>query len=402
MAMYDPFKNIHIQSLDPQYDFREASVVELLNELGEDQVLLRALPTHRVRHGKQRLRKLKWAILADSQSIRISRGVYENERDSDEEIDALVRACLAVEGRDEGVGSEPLASSVGEPSSGSSARCAIVDAYGLYVPSLADWLRRVQDQLTDPEVASRTKQLYDDLVCNIDKDGPAVIVSPGKLHELFDELMNNADDDLNAILSATEHGETLLIKLTLLHEIGHHVYPVPTSRGLNNLSEAMANWFAYCCLNYDERHVLHIKTLSQAPPYRMYQGLLALRDPSLFVIRQRLSALMPKPSMGGVLTFVEQEAFEEAAVGATGLNSLLEDEGLDEQLYDWNYRNPSVNPAHLRALIILHEAYGNNRYGRLAALLNGSASGAKPQSKAGQIAWHHHMWKIDQVINCRK
>ncbi len=397
LSTNDPFRDTDIRSLDPHYDFRKKDIAKLLNELAEEEVLLNSLPTHRVREGKQRLRKLKWAILADSQSIQISRRVYESEQFIDDDIKMLLKLCTEREAREDEHETSPVMCPVPQTSGPSSATCVTVDNYGLYVPSLAEWINRVQAQITDPEVLLRTSQLLDHLVRNPREDGPAVIVSPGKLHELYDQLRCNAGDELKALRSAPEDGELLLLKLTLLHEIGHHVYPVPAARGLHYLSEAMANWFAYCCLNYDERHVLHVKTLTQSSAYRMYQGIVALRDPLLLVVKHRISAMMPKPSMGGILTLIEQAAFDDPSKPAPDWSAMLNHDDLDTIHNGWSQY--SVNPAHILGLIILREATSMGRYTNLIAQLNDATRwGLKLTPDSVQNAWHQYMWKINQVI----
>jgi len=69
------------------------------------------------------------------------------------------------------------------------------------------------------------------------------------------------------------------LKKVLIHEMGHHVFPVITAgNSSRNVSwpECMANWFCHHFLDDKERFILHIWSLHQPVQYQCYKALLGL------------------------------------------------------------------------------------------------------------------------------
>lgn len=142
-----------------------------------------------------------------------------------------------------------------------------VDLYGLYTTSArslqqiataAGWsslsLQVLNEALADPKIASR----------------PAILLVPEALRELPDTWREEAGSGLRGALTLDRNLEEIACRMTLLHELGHHVFAGgPSDR---YLSEAAANWFCFNQLDYDERWLLWIKTLKQPPEYQAFAG----------------------------------------------------------------------------------------------------------------------------------
>lgn len=172
-------------------------------------------------------------------------------------------------------------------------RRVIVDAYGIYVRSLRSWL---QQQSRGRSVETPIQELYEHLTLNPAADGPAVLVCPERIALQRHFISHAARPERLRSLDLQRIPNRVLLKLTVLHEIGHHVYQVANTSS-DNLSEAMANWFAYGFLPAEERLLLHHKAATQKLPYRLYEGFLSLSDPTAFGMPW--AAILPWSSSAG-------------------------------------------------------------------------------------------------------
>lgn len=111
------------------------------------------------------------------------------------------------------------------------------------------------------------------------EDGPAILLCPELIATLYPRLQFTQPRlRRREILSLTENPCRTFLKLTFLHELGHHVYPVHGLDGDPWLSEAFANWFVYGFLNPRERALLRAKTCLQCSEYQAFEGFLSFLD----------------------------------------------------------------------------------------------------------------------------
>jgi len=137
----------------------------------------------------------------------------------------------------------------------------IVDCYGIYVRSLKDWLDGFSNQYLN-----RTMNQWKERLADRSIDGPAILLCPELIETIYRTVMRRASLPIRKILTLDVNPSRLFLKFTLLHEIGHHVFPVCTNTSTRYLSEAMANWFVYCAVSPQERAILHEKTQTQTLP----------------------------------------------------------------------------------------------------------------------------------------
>jgi hypothetical protein len=106
-------------------------------------------------------------------------------------------------------------------------------------------------------------------------DGPAVILCPERLFELPYELVRSLERQEPHPASQLNLSD-LFLRMTLIHEIGHHVLPVPASERAGasrhiHVSEALANTFCNALLDPGERQWLFAKAwLLQPTAYLGY------------------------------------------------------------------------------------------------------------------------------------
>lgn len=162
---------------------------------------------------------------------------------------------------------------------------SIIDCYGIYISSLKGWLEdylycltsQRNDSLDQPNnynqqnsVINRIGKILSQIKNN---DSPAVLLAP----ELIQTIPNMVFQSNPSLYPKLQYhkidAQELSLKLVLLHEIGHHVFPIHKKNYNVFLSEAMANWFAYCLISPLEREFMHEKTLHQPEEYRFYKGL---------------------------------------------------------------------------------------------------------------------------------
>jgi len=155
----------------------------------------------------------------------------------------------------------------------------VVDCYGIYLESLKEWLQSVVRGAGNRTI----RRWHERLQADPEADGPAVLLCPERIETIHRLVVSRAPLPVRKQLSLGRCPTRTFLKLTLLHEVGHHVYPVHRAGAIRFLSEALANWFAYSLLDARERALLYEKTAVQQLAYRMYSGLVAVcHAPSWF------------------------------------------------------------------------------------------------------------------------
>ncbi len=203
----------------------------------------------------------------------------------------------------------------------------VVDCYGIYTQSLKKWLDNYCSNKSNCGITRAMLDLQEKLRNNPDLDGPAVLLSPENIKTIQPMVANNRDRTVRELLTIKLQPDMQFLKMVFLHELGHHVFKAPG----RNLSEAMANWFAYCFLNCNEKVLLQEKTSSQERPYQMYLGLLSLlHGGSHSTIFADIKLQWPLPASAEIVG-----AFEQGA-----LNNGLGDDGLSDKapwtkVFDW-------------------------------------------------------------------
>ncbi len=310
--MREPGWDVKLLNLGSAHEGWLQSVRGLLGELMDPEVLERAVPTVPFEDLDERLRSLRFVCLVDDLTLFESRQAFpERGRpgEPDEDLYGLLgrlRDAPVVDGGEEqpkwprpealrpvgefsellgrglhearwAAGHEPHHGEVGEEQAVGRQGAGVdvlVDCYGLYVGSLHGWAAGLGRSRGNAGIEAMFRNHPD----YREADGPAVLLSPELISTLYRLVMSRAPRPVRYYLAPERAPDLIFLKLVLLHEIGHHVYPVH-GRASKNVSEAFANWFAYGFLNPGERAVMHEKTETQTVSYQMYEGLLSLLHP---------------------------------------------------------------------------------------------------------------------------
>lgn len=148
----------------------------------------------------------------------------------------------------------------------------VVDPCAIYVTSIRDWLLAVIPRCGTPEMSTLLLQLVEH-----GSDGPAVLLAPEKIAALV-PLADRVLSGNGTAVGLVEPEKTVL-RHVLLHELGHHFYPGADDAPVD-LSEALADWFAYSWSSPAERRLMLSLSRTLPRPYRMYRGLEALHAAS--------------------------------------------------------------------------------------------------------------------------
>jgi len=137
----------------------------------------------------------------------------------------------------------------------------VADALGIYVDraeTALAWMR-LADRVA-PELHER----------------PAIFLCPVRIWALYPAVLA-AYDGLREPLALADHPALVNFRMTLLHELGHHFFPVHRSGGGPFLNEGLANVFVDRNCDARERTWLLYKSwLLQPPEYSAYRPLHAL------------------------------------------------------------------------------------------------------------------------------
>lgn len=135
----------------------------------------------------------------------------------------------------------------------------VVECYGIYVSDARAFLSR---------------HGFADMVPEEARHSAAVFLCPERIHEVYPTLMRCAPG-LKRPLPLASNPALSSLKLTLLHELGHHFFPLHRdARAGRFLTEGFANLFCYHGLDEAEKAWLLYKTwLLQPPEYSAYRPL---------------------------------------------------------------------------------------------------------------------------------
>ena len=101
----------------------------------------------------------------------------------------------------------------------------------------------------------------------------AILLCPERLHEVYPSVMR-VSETLRHAPPLSSNPALMNLRLTLLHELGHHLFPVHRAGAGDYLCEALANLFCYRAISQDEQAWLLYKSwFLQPPEYSAYRPL---------------------------------------------------------------------------------------------------------------------------------
>ena len=139
-----------------------------------------------------------------------------------------------------------------------SGRRGIVECYGIYVEDWTTFLRgRVTSTLVDKGITL--------------PEGPAIFLCPERIIEVYPTLVTLGEKFRDPLTLSCNPTMTNL-KMVLLHELGHHFFPVHCSKAGKYISEGLANYFCLLGIEDSEKPWLLYKTWHLQPPeYSAYR-----------------------------------------------------------------------------------------------------------------------------------
>lgn len=134
-------------------------------------------------------------------------------------------------------------------------QAGVVEAYGLYVN---EWRKT--------DLVNKHNGILEKM-----SDGPAILLCPERIVEIYPTLMS-IGKKFRKPLPLSSNPTLINLKMTLLHEMGHHFFPVHRSNASKYLSEGLANRFCFYGLCESEKPWLLYKTWHLQPPeYSAYR-----------------------------------------------------------------------------------------------------------------------------------
>jgi hypothetical protein len=101
-------------------------------------------------------------------------------------------------------------------------------------------------------------------------DGPAILLCPRNIEKIYKNLVST-HWPLSPLWPLSENPHREFFRMTLLHEIGHHLWPIHQRNERPHEAEAMANGLVYQLSDYRTRKYLFYKSrLLQSPEYGTY------------------------------------------------------------------------------------------------------------------------------------
>ena len=144
-------------------------------------------------------------------------------------------------------------------------RAGIVECFGIYVDDVSTILQHQGLRFTK-------------LVPSALQHSPAILLCPERLYETYPTLLGMRQNFRHP-LSLTGNPALVSLRMTLLHELGHHFFPVHQAGGGRYMSEGLANLFCYRALDDLDRVWLTYKTWHVQPPeYSAYRPLNVLYE----------------------------------------------------------------------------------------------------------------------------
>ena len=217
----------------------------------------------------KRMPELKWLFLIDKISLeaqieKCPHGEGEKDNNTDNEEPPFPRRQGGKNRERSSINRRPIQLTGG----------GIVEPLGLYTPLARTFARSApllpewKSRYTPDKGTPGGKKTLDGLLPPEVKDEPAIFICPELLFNLPCELAD-------ALQTGEPHPDPsrnwteLFLRMTILHEIGHHLLPVPASTSVI-VSEALANAFCASLLAKDERPWLFAKAWLLQPS--MYLG----------------------------------------------------------------------------------------------------------------------------------
>jgi hypothetical protein len=191
---------------------------------------------------------------------------------------------------------------------------AIVENFGMYVESLRAWTLTLIHSSAE---TAPLRLLHMEFESGNAEDGPAVLLCPERIVSLHERVrcqpQSLCPPTLDIVTSRT------LLKLTLLHELGHHYFRAHRVKGACYAPEALANGFVWDLIEPMERVVLQAKTQSQSDRYRAYEGLIHLSRPGIFGMPW--AAILPWDEFvgAGMVASFQKESFAGLAWDASSV-----------------------------------------------------------------------------------
>lgn len=397
----EAFNNIQIVNLGTGYDWTDKVRSILMDPKTWNPAFLPSIPLQSMH---DRLHEIKCICLVEWLTIQETRTVFpalpgkNHESSGADFLGSLLNRMLTDEDENDeenGKGNHFPASSLphyGCPEGGNEVT-VVVDCYGMYVSSLRKWLSALS-QLYRHE---KMHQYFDALP----EDGPAVLLCPELIATIPGDLLRRAARMGLGAIYGMDHGEVLnmtLLKLTLLHEFGHHMFPVHMKRPGKYICEAMANWFVYCMASGYERLILHEKTRMQTLPYRMYEGILPILHPAERSWLSRLNLPASSPDGRDYAVWLEQEGFS-GEIKDPRFCSMLK---IGEEWYRWLWSAEdtceialhAVHPAEVMALMLMNETIFFGVSDKIQRLEKSLPSRWSSMLSTSQYGWLERMWSL--------
>jgi len=137
-------------------------------------------------------------------------------------------------------------------------RMGVVECYGIYVD--------------DASAILSLRGLLERVPASVQK-APAIFLCPERIFDIYPTVMG-IGENLSDPLPLAENPPLANLEMTLVHELGHHFFPVHRSGSGRFLSEALANLLCYRSLGPEGQAWLLYKTWHLQPPeYSAYRPL---------------------------------------------------------------------------------------------------------------------------------
>ncbi len=161
---------------------------------------------------------------------------------------------------------------------GQGAQKLIIEPYGMYVPSLRQWAKKL------PKGGYEWKCIHTFIEQNPCNSGPAILLFPEaistiprKLERVIYAQKLSRDKIMPDGCTATMSG----LRMIFFHEVGHHIFSdfqYGKSPAKEVYHEALASWLAHKLLAPWEQKLLKELSYTQAPIYRAYLGLVFMEN----------------------------------------------------------------------------------------------------------------------------
>lgn len=212
------------------------------------------IPTEKLH---ERLAALRYVLLVDQLAILEIRG-WARQSECDQDRPHRIKDMVE-KPRDGENGNLPE----GYDESPIHSRQAVVDLAGCYVPSVEAFFSRRSGAL-----AERVRALV-----SARGDGPGVILCPQNIAGFHEIFLTRLKGRLTRQPVPRDNPLGYFLRATLLHEIGHHVFPVSDGGWYEYLSEGLAHLFAAAHFSDDERLWLYAKSEVQPIAYAAWRVL---------------------------------------------------------------------------------------------------------------------------------